>query len=335
MKQNKFFANVASKALTLAAAVVMMSAAFTACPKDSDNDNGGGTPEPEPKGKLTVNGVDTPIRMAEYLKESNGDYYLYLYFANDRKGRVKFELNKNLHMNGNSINLSKTEEWHSDGFYWKIDYTDSNNKDLIHASGSYHFPKLFEAGTLTVASDIDGTLDIKLENGSIVGADGNTYTIALNYNGPVTNKNVPLPTPKAGTVIIDGKEKTIHAAQYKHMGYNDYWIQLFLSDDHKERVELWLDTKAHIGHTTDLTKQEEALNIGHWQITYHDSKGNRLICACGTYEGPILFETGTLTMAGSIDGTLDIKLENGRIVGEDGKEYTLTLSYNDTMKKME
>ena len=83
MKQNKFFANVASKALALAA-TVMMSAAFTACSKDSDNDNGGGTPEPEPKGTLTVNGVDTPIRMAEYLKESVGEYYLDLYFANDR-----------------------------------------------------------------------------------------------------------------------------------------------------------------------------------------------------------------------------------------------------------
>ena len=36
MKQNKFFANVASKALALAAAVMMMSAAFTACSKDND-----------------------------------------------------------------------------------------------------------------------------------------------------------------------------------------------------------------------------------------------------------------------------------------------------------
>ncbi len=335
MKRYNFFAKVASKALALAA-TVMMSAAFTACSKDS----GGGddpTPLPEPKGTLTVNGVDTPIRMAEYLKESDGNYYLYLYFANDRKGRVKFELNKDLHMKGNSINLSEIEEWHRDGFYWKIDYTDSNNKDLIHASGSYHYPKLFEAGTLTATGDFigAGTLDIKLENGSIVGTDGKTYAIALNYNGPVTNKNVPLPAPKAGTVTIDGKEKTIHTAQYKHVGYDDYWIQLFLSDDHKERVELWLDTKAHIGHDTDLTKQEEALTMGHWQITYHDSKGNRLICACGTHEGPILFETGTLTVAGDIDGTLNIKLENGRIVGENGKEYTLTLSYNDAMTKME
>ena len=334
MKKNLFLASCAKAAFALAA-VVMMSAAFTACSSNNDDDGGGGTPEPEPKGTLTVNGVNTPIRMAEYLKESDGNYYLYLYFANDRKGRVKFELNKDLHITGSPINLSEIEEWHRDGFYWKIDYTDSNNKDLIHASGSYHYPNLFEAGNLTVAGDIDGTLDIKLENGSIVGTDGKTYTIALNYNGPVTNKNVPLPTPKAGTVTIDGKEKTIHAAQYKYQGYNDYWIQLFLSDDHKERVELWLDTMAHIGHTTDLTKQEEALTMGHWQITYHDSKGNRLICACGTYEGPILFETGTLTVAGSIDATLDIKLENGRIVGENGKEYTLTLSYNGTMTKVE
>ena len=36
MKQNKFFARAASKALALAAAVMMMSAAFTACSKDND-----------------------------------------------------------------------------------------------------------------------------------------------------------------------------------------------------------------------------------------------------------------------------------------------------------
>ena len=189
MKQNKFFANVASKALALAA-TVMMSAAFTACSKDSDNDNGGGTPEPEPKGTLTVNGVDTPIRMAEYLKESDGEYYLYLYFANDRKGRVKFELNKDLHITGKPINLTKKEKKHNGTWYWAVQYYKPDDTKFIRTFGDPDAPEIpvFNTGTLTMSGLPTAIINIKLENGRVKGSDGNEHTLTLSYNGTMTNR---------------------------------------------------------------------------------------------------------------------------------------------------
>ena len=70
-------------------------------------------------------------------------------------------------------------------------------------------------------------------------------------------------------------------------------------------------------------------------VGYYKSDGTSLI---NTYAAPDdsdfpVFTTGTLTISGSPEGTINIKLENGRVKGEDGKEHTLVLSYSGKMTK--
>ena len=107
MKRNNFFANAASKALALAATVMMMSAAFTACSSSNDDDGGGGTP-PTPKAQtVTLDGAEKPILKAEYEDKGNGNYKLYLNLSADGKERVTICLNKDLHITGSPIDLTK------------------------------------------------------------------------------------------------------------------------------------------------------------------------------------------------------------------------------------
>ena len=104
MSKKLFLASAAKAAFALAAAV-MMSAAFTSCSKDSDDDNGG---LPTPKAQtVTIDGVEKPILKAEYEDVSGDNYYLYLYLSTNHKEKVIFELNKDLHITGKPINLTK------------------------------------------------------------------------------------------------------------------------------------------------------------------------------------------------------------------------------------
>ena len=120
MNKKTFFANVASKALALAA-TVMMSLAFAACGSDSNDDGGsGGTPEPLPTPNtqtVTIDGVEKSILKAEYEDFSDGNYYLYLYLSDDHKEKVIMQLNKELHMTGNSVNLTEKEAKHDRKWY--------------------------------------------------------------------------------------------------------------------------------------------------------------------------------------------------------------------------
>ena len=71
-------------------------------------------------------------------------------------------------------------------------------------------------------------------------------------------------------------------------------------------------------------------------VGYYKSDGTSLI---KTYAAPDdsdfpVFTTGTLTISGSPEGTINIKLENGCVKGEDGKEHTLTANYSGTMTEI-
>ena len=71
---------------------------------------------------------------------------------------------------------------------------------------------------------------------------------------------------------------------------------------------------------------------GSW--TYDKPDGTKLINTFGSPDSSIpVFKTGTLTISGSLESTINIKLENGRVKGEDGAEHTLTISYSGTMTK--
>ena len=183
MKTTSFLASCAKAAFALAA-VVMMSAVFASCSKDSDE------PEPEPKftNTVTFGGVEKPIVKAEYEDQKAGDYRLYLYLSADGKERVRFELNKDLHMSGSPVDLTKRGKGQGFECYWMVEYYKSDGTQLINsygAPGEDDYP-VFTTGTLTISGSPESTINIKLENGLVKGKDGKEHTLTISYSGPMT-----------------------------------------------------------------------------------------------------------------------------------------------------
>ena len=186
MSKKLFLASAAKAAFALAAAV-MMSAAFTSCSKDSDDDNGG---LPTPKAQtVTIDGVEKPILKAEYEDNTYGNYDLYFYLSADRKKNVLIQLNKDLHMTGKPINLTKKEESHEGKWYWAVDYKIKDDVYLIETLGKPGTDDpVFTTGTLTVSGSPKAIINIKLENGRVKGSDGKKHTLTLSYSGTMTEK---------------------------------------------------------------------------------------------------------------------------------------------------
>ena len=332
MTKNLFLASCAKAAFALAA-VVMMSLAFAACGSDNDDDGGGTPPPPSPKaGTVTIDGEEKPIVKAEYKDYGNGNYVFDLYLSADRKEEVVLMLNKELHITGNPVNLTKKEEKHDEKWYWVVDYSKSDGTKLIdtYSSPDSSGP-VFKTGTLTASGSPTGTINIKLENGCVMGTDGKEHTLTISYGGKMNNYVKPLPKPTAGTVTIDGTNKSIVKAEYEDGGDGNYTLNLYLSADGKERVGFELNKDLHMsGSPVDLT-EKEAKHTGkwYWWICYFRPDGTRTIATWGQPDEPDypVFTTGTLTISGSPESTINIKLENGRVKGDDGKEHTLTVSY--------
>ena len=183
MSKKIFFASAAKAAFALAA-VVIMSLAFAACGSDNDDDGGGGkTPDtPTPKAQtVTIDGTNKPIVTAEYKDATGGNYRLFLYLSVDRKEKVILYLNKDLHMTGNPIDLTKKEEKHV-GNYWGVDYYDADGKRIIDTFGEPGTSNpVFTTGTLTMSGSPTGTINIKLENGCVKDTDGKEHTLAVSY----------------------------------------------------------------------------------------------------------------------------------------------------------
>ena len=329
MKTTSFFASAAKAAFALATAV-MMSTVFTSCSKDNSDD-----PKPEPKANtVTIDGAERPILKAEYEDKNDGDYNLYLYLSADGKERVEFQLNKDLHMSGSPVNLTKKEEEHSGKWYWSVDYYKPGDTKLINTFGEPgSSTPVFTTGTLTVSGSPESTLNIKLENGRVMGEDGNEHTLTVSYSGKMEKYVEPLPEPKAQTVTIDGTEKPIVNAEYEDETGGNYSLYLYLSSDRKERVEFQLNKDLHMtGKPIDLTKKEKAHPEYYWSVDYYKPDDTKLINTFGNPGSSYpVFNTGTLTMSGSPTGTINLKLGNGRVKGKDGKEHTFTVSYSGKM----
>ena len=226
MNKKTFFANLASKALALAA-TVMMSAAFTACSSsNNDDDGGGGTPpSPEPKAQtVTLDGAEKPILKAEYEDKGNGNYKLYLNLSADGKERVTIQLNKDLHITGNPIDLTKREEEHSGKWYWSVEYYKPDDTKLIDTYGKpgNSFP-VFKTGTLTISGSPDGTINIRLENGRVKGSDGKEYTFTLSYSGTMERAGGPTPVEKYVDLGLSVKWAKCNLGASKPTDYGDYF----------------------------------------------------------------------------------------------------------------
>ena len=164
------------------------------------------------------------------------------------------------------------------------------------------------------------------------------FTACSSSNDDPTTE--PLPAPKAQTVTLDGEEKPILEAGYQYWGDGNYVLFFSLSASSQEKVRLGLNKELHVtGNPINLTEKEENRkrydDRFRWEVTYFKAHGDLLFYANGTpHINEPVFETGTLTMSGSPDGTINIRLENGRVKDSDGKEHTFTFSYSGTMKRV-
>ena len=336
MIKKRFFASCA-KTLFALAAVVMMSTAFTSCSKDNNDDDGGGVGV----ATVTIDGIEKTVVRTEYEEKSDGNYEIYFYMDNEESVRMNF--NKDLHVTGNPIDLRKKEEEQGDKFCWFIFFYQTNGQALFSGSG---YPKgswsVFKEGTLTMSGSPVENINIKLENGRIMGEDNKEHTITLSYSGKIHKKGEPIPEPKAQTVTLDGVEKPILKAEYyikENLGKDNFHLYLYLSDNRRERVEIDLNKKLHMtGTPIQLNNYEEQHGGFYWSVKYFNSNNYRLINTFGRpHDSSIpVFKTGTLTATGDPeDGTVSIKIENGSVIGTDNVEYTFTLSYSGSITKQQ
>lgn len=149
-----------------------------------------GAPLPAPKAQtVTIDGAEKPIVKAEYNNWSDGSCILYLYLSADGKERVRFELNKDLHMTGSPVKLTEKEKKHTGKWYWIVEYDKPDGTILIDTWGNPDRDgSVFTTGTLTISGSFDGTLNIRLENGRVKGTDGKEHTLVLSYSGKMTKK---------------------------------------------------------------------------------------------------------------------------------------------------
>ena len=190
MNKKTFFTRAASKALALAA-TVMMSAAFTACSSSNDD------PTTEPKANtVTIDGEEKPILKAGYQYWGDGNYVLFFSLSASSQERVRLGLNKELHVTGNPINLTEKEKnrkRYDDRFHWGVTYLNAHGNLLFYANGT---EPVFETGTLIISGSPDGTINIRLENGRVKGSDGKEYTFTLSYSGTMERAGGPTPVEK-------------------------------------------------------------------------------------------------------------------------------------------
>ncbi|EHO68901.1 hypothetical protein [Segatella maculosa] len=143
------------------------------------------------------------------------------------------------------------------------------------------------------------------------------------------------PAPKTQVVALDGVEKPIVNAEYIDEKDGNYSLYLYLSADRKERVIITLNKDLHMtGSPVKLTEKEKKhTGKWYWGVEYDKPDGTILIDTWGnpSEDDYPVFTTGTLTISGSPESTINIKLENGLVKGKDGKEYSLTISYSGPM----
>ncbi len=188
MRTNKFFASMATKALALAAAV-MMSMAFTAC--SSDDDKMTPTPPISTINTVTLDGKVMPVVSAEYERNgtTQGAFRLYLNLSQDGETYVMLCGNTARHI-GKDINLAiKESEGHEN---WSVGYIDANTGDWLFQTngspGTMNPP--FTTGTLRMdGNPLGGEVSVSLKNGKItdsVNGDGKEHTISINWKGTPT-----------------------------------------------------------------------------------------------------------------------------------------------------
>ena len=181
MKTTSFLASAAKAAFALAA-VVMMSAVFTSCSKDSDDDN-----PPAPKAQtVTLDGVEIKIEKAELLHIKEDKYWLGLTLEAGKEATdVIIALSTSMH-NGKQINLTEQKAKESDG--WSVTVL-KDTKWLCSGQEEKNDDYKFSSGMMKL--NVDPTTkkaEVWLTGGEITTpsglfGDGKKHTLAISYKG--------------------------------------------------------------------------------------------------------------------------------------------------------
>lgn len=140
-------------------------------------------------GEIILDGVTMPITdtgIDEY--DLNVGYYNIVLFVTETKG-VKIMADKAYH-DGNTIDLTKKEPKHDDGWYWSVECYNPNLIIDTYGEPGTPYP-VFMSGTLSVkylgSEDGKPVFEIVLKNGKVKCegeyGDGKEHTISLNYKG--------------------------------------------------------------------------------------------------------------------------------------------------------
>ena len=183
MKTTSFLASAAKAAFALAA-VVMMSAVFTSCSKDSDDDN-----LPEPKAQtVTLDDVEIKVEKSTLTNVGDNPHYYWLRLeleAGKEATTVLIALETSRH-NGKQINLTEQKTKESDG--WSVTVL-KDTKWLCSGQEEKNDDYKFSSGTMKL--NVDPTTkkaEVWLTGGEITTpsglfGDGKKHTLAISYKG--------------------------------------------------------------------------------------------------------------------------------------------------------
>ncbi|MCI6702898.1 MAG: choice-of-anchor J domain-containing protein [Prevotellaceae bacterium] len=133
-------------------------------------------------------------------------------------------------------------------------------------------------------------------------------------------------------VIIDGTTKPILSAKLFAYGDGDFNLYLYLSDDRNESVVIEGNESIHVGRTVDLTITEPRHTEFYWSIAYFSDyrENQRLFTPSGEGGNYGLFDTGTMSIKGRLDGDYTLHVDNAKITDSkygDGKPHTFSLNF--------
>lgn len=150
----------------------------------------------------------------------------------------------------------------------------------------------------------------------------------------------------ANNVVIDGITKPIISAKIdkKDLNEDNYKIDLILSEERKEFIQIMASKNHHDGKVIDLTSKEGKHEGFYWSVEYYnnnekifDTYGEKKISSY-----PV-FISGTLYVKrlDDINGkpVVKIVLSNGKVKGEgeygDGKEHTIAINWESVLELLE
>ncbi|MGP1625380.1 hypothetical protein [Prevotella koreensis] len=179
MKLNNLFANAASKALALAAAVMMMGMTFTACSSDNDD---------TPKFTNTVT-LDSEVIKIEklVLTEKEGIYTLDLQLESGKKAKnIYIEFIPSIH---NDKLIKLTEQTDEEAGKWSIAANHGSLNVLFTGKGTTDPLCKFSSGTMKLnvnptTKEVNVTvIDGAIKTSKMLLGDKLPHTISISYKG--------------------------------------------------------------------------------------------------------------------------------------------------------